>query len=106
MGKMKPSSQTASRLDEVRRQRDEVLRICRRYGVGNVRIFGSVVRGEETRHSDIDLLLDLPEHFSLLRLSSLVQDLQDVLGSRVQVTSAAYLRNELRSSIMRDAQPM
>jgi predicted nucleotidyltransferase len=74
--------------------------------VQNVRVFGSVARHSATSESDVDLLVDLPEPFSLLQLSSLVQDLQDLLGFRVQITSANHLRPELRDNILRDAQTL
>ena len=50
--------------------------------------------------------MDLPPYFSLLNLSSLVQDLQDLLGFRVEITSAAHLRDELKATILQDAQPL
>jgi hypothetical protein len=68
--------------------------------VTNVRVFGSVARGEAHEASDIDLLVDFAPHFSLLQLAGLVNDLEHILGYRVQIASAAHLREELRSSIL------
>jgi hypothetical protein len=93
-------------LDAVLAQREEILKIARHYGAMNVRIFGSVVRGEATPQSDIDFLVDLPDDFSLLMLSGFVQDLQEVLGYRVQVTSAKHLREAYRASIAEDVQAL
>lgn len=103
---MSEITQSLPTLNALRARRDGILAIAERYGVSNVRVFGSVARGEATPGSDVDLLLDLPPHFSLLKLSSLVQDLRDLLGFPVQVTSAAHLRDELRPYILRDAQPL
>ena len=93
-------------LTDLQMQRGEVIRVMETYGIANVRVFGSVVRGEAQMSSDIDLLVDLPPYFSLLNLSSLVQDLQDLLGFRVEITSAAHLRDELKATILQDAQPL
>lgn len=93
-------------LADLREQREAILDLMADYGVSNVRVFGSVSRGEASPSSDVDFLVDFPPHFSLLDLSSLVQDLQALLGCPVQVASAAHLREELRLSILRDAQPL
>lgn len=93
----------APTLDDLRARRDDILRVAAQYGVSNIRVFGSVVRGEATPTSDVDFLVDLPSHFSLLQLSGFVRTLQDMLGCRVEVASAAHLREELRPYILRDA---
>jgi predicted nucleotidyltransferase len=103
---MSEITQSRLTLKGLRAQRDAILVIVEQYGASNVRVFGSVARGEATSASDIDLLLDLPPHFSLLQMSSLVQDLRDLLDFPVQITSAAHLRDELRPYILRDAQPL
>jgi uncharacterized protein len=58
-------------LETLRKQRDFILALAAKYDVSNVRVFGSVARAEATSHSDIDLLVDFPPHFSFL-----VHDLQ------------------------------
>lgn len=97
---------TAPTLDELRGRRDEILQAAAQYGVSNIRVFGSVVRGESTTTSDIDFLVDLPPHFSLLKLSGLVRTLQEVTGYPVEVASAAHLRDEMRERILQDAQAL
>lgn len=99
-------TKTAPTLNELRVRRDEILAVAEHYGAYNVRVFGSVARGEATPDSDIDFLVDLPPHFRLLQLSGLVRTLQDVTGYRVEVASAAHLRDEMRESILRDAQAL
>jgi hypothetical protein len=86
--------------------RQTILALAAQYGVSHVRVFGSVARGEASSLSDIDFLVDFPPHFSLLDLSGLVRNLQLLLQCRVQVVSAAHLRDELRTSILQDAQPL
>ncbi len=98
-----PTLQTIPTLDDLRARRDDILQVAARYGVTNIRVFGSVVRGESTPTSDVDFLVDFPSHFSLLKLSGFVRTLQDMLGCRVEVASAAHLREELRPYILRDA---
>lgn len=93
-------------LEALRARRAEILALAERYGVSNVRVFGSVARGEATPSSDVDLLVDLPTGFTLLKLSGLVRALREQLGCPVEVTSAQHLRPELRSAILRDAQPL
>ncbi len=90
-------------LEMLRNRRTDILQIAERRGVKNVRVFGSVARGEDTANSDIDLLVDLPPHFSLLDFSGLVREMQEVVGRRVEIASAAHLREEFRDGILRDA---
>jgi predicted nucleotidyltransferase len=89
-------------LEALRARRDDILRITTAYGVSNVRVFGSVARGEATPESDIDLLVDYPPHFTLLALAGLVNDLEKLLAHRVDIASAAHLRTELRPHILWD----
>jgi len=92
----------APTLDDLHAHRAEILALAERYGAYNVRVFGSVARGDATPDNDVDLLVNLPSHFSLLDLSELVGALQTLLGCPVQIASAAHLRDELRPYILRD----
>lgn len=99
-------TKTIPTLDDLRARRAEIIALAESYGVRNVRVFGSVARGDAAAGSDVDLLVDLPPRFSLLMFSSLVQDLRDLLGFPVELASAAHLRDELKHRILRDAQPL
>jgi predicted nucleotidyltransferase len=66
-------------------KRVEILKIAAQYGASNVRIFGSVARGEATADSDIDFLMDIQAGRSLLNRIALIQDLEDLLGCKVDV---------------------
>jgi len=68
-------------------RREEILRIAARYGAYNVRIFGSVARGEADEASDIDFLVDMESGRSLLDLGGLQMELEALLGCRVDVTT-------------------
>lgn len=87
-------------------KREEILRLARKYGASNVRVFGSVARGEATDRSDIDFLVDFPPDYSLWDRIGLMQDLEELLGRRVDVVLAARLREMIRDEILRDAVPL
>lgn len=92
--------------DLIAAKRDEILRVAARHGARNVRVFGSAARGESTDESDIDLLVDLEPGRSLLDHSALLQDLQDLLGRKVDVLTERSLYWLLRRRILREARPL
>ena len=90
------------------RQRLEALKpqgleVAKRYGASNLRIYGSIARGQEHPASDLDLLIDLPKGQSLLCLISLRQELEDLLGCPVDVSEAENLHPLIRSQILEQA---
>ena len=87
-------------------RRDEILRIAARHGARNVRVFGSMARGEANEDSDVDLLVDLEPGRSLFDLSVLQADLQDLLGRRVDVATEPGLYWLLRRRILSESQPL
>lgn len=91
-------------LKELRTEkRDDILRLAARRGARNVRVFGSVARGENDPQSDIDFLVDLEPGRSLLDLGGLQRDLAALLSSKVDVVSSRGLRDRVRQSVLRDA---
>lgn len=84
-------------------KRKEVLSIAAFYGAHNVRLFGSVARGEARPDSDIDLLVDFEENRSLLDHVALAQDLEEVLGRKVQVTTENSLHWYIRDRVLEQA---
>jgi len=84
-------------------KRDEILSIAARRGAKNVRVFGSVARGDAQADSDIDFLVDLEPGRSLLDLGGLVSDLQELLGRPVDVVTEAGLRDRIRARVLREA---
>lgn len=90
----------------VRQKRNEILRIAERHGAYNVRVFGSVARGEAGPDSDVDLLIDAGEKVSSWFPAGLILDLEDLLGRRVDVVEEVALRPELRQYVLRDAKPL
>lgn len=90
-------------LGRVQEHRDEVLAIARRYGATNVRIFGSVARGEDDEHSDIDFLVDLAPGRSLFDLGGLLMELNILLDKRVDVTTERGLKQRIRERVLNEA---
>lgn len=90
----------------VRQKRNEILRIAERHGAYNVRVFGSVARGEAGPDSDLDLLIDAGEKVSPWFPGGLVYDLEELLGRRVDVVEEVALRPELRQYVLREAKPL
>ena len=83
--------------------RNQILNIADKYKADNVRIFGSVVRGENSDDSDIDLLVHFKEGASLLDESGLDIDLNELLGCRVDVISDRAIRSEFKSFILSES---
>ncbi len=87
-------------------KRDEILRIAAKYGASNVRVFGSVARGEAGPESDVDLLVELEPERSLLDHVALLQDLEDMLSRKVDVVNEKALHYSIRDRVLREATPI
>ena len=87
-------------------KREEILRIATEYGAREVRVFGSVARGEADRESDIDFLVELEPGRSLLDLGGLQMELESLLGRRVDVVTARGLSARIRERVLREAVPV
>ena len=90
----------------IREHRDEILRVAARHGAGNVRLFGSVARGEDTPESDVDRLVDVTGDTTPWFPGSLVADLERLLGQRVQVVIHRSLSPLIRDAVLREAVPL
>ncbi len=86
--------------------REAILDIARRYGLTNVRVFGSMVRGDADENSDVDLLVTLPPGVSGLALGGLLMDVQDITGRMVDVLTDGGLNPALRDMILKEAQAL
>jgi predicted nucleotidyltransferase len=87
----------------VQASRQEIVRIAAAHGADNVRVFGSVGRGEANEQSDLDLLVDMSEGSNLLDLIALSNDLEDALGIDVDVVTEGALSPYLRERILAEA---
>lgn len=90
-------------LTQLRARRDEILRIASAHGAANVRVFGSVARGQADPRSDVDFLVDLNAGRSLFDLGSLLMDLQELLHCPVDVVTERGLRPRIKESVLSEA---
>jgi uncharacterized protein len=86
----------------VRRHRRDLIAAAAAHGVQNLRVFGSVARGDDRPDSDVDLLADLPPGLSLFGLARAEADLETILGTRVDLIPAADLKPGIRARVERD----
>jgi len=93
-------------LETLRERRRDILAIASRHGASNLRVFGSVARGDTNEDSDIDVLIDLEEGRSLFDLIAVKQDLEDLFGCKVDVGTARSLRPRLKDRVLREALPL
>jgi predicted nucleotidyltransferase len=102
-----PQNRDMLTLDTLRSaRRDEILRLARQRGAHDVRVFGSVARGEATENSDLDLLVAWEPGRSLMDHAGLVEDLQQLLGMKVHVGTEKSLHWYVRDRILREATPL
>ena len=82
--------------------RERILPVLRRHGIKRAGIFGSIVRGEATPESDVDILIELNKQASLLDVIGIKHELEDVLGRRVDLGEYAAIKPLLRERILRE----
>jgi len=88
------------------KNRQNILALSAQHGAHNVRVFGSVARGEEGPRSDLDLLVDLDSDRNYLDLANLLVDLEDLLGCPVDVVPTGDLHWYVRDQILAEASPI
>ena len=94
-------------LDALRSERrEEIMRLAEHRGAHDVRVFGSVARGEANDSSDLDLLVSWEPGRSLLDHAGLVQDLEGLLGVKVHVGTEKSLHWYVRDRVLREATPL
>jgi len=86
----------------VRRRRRELVAVAAAYGVRNLRVFGSVARGEDRPDSDVDLLADVPPEMGPLGLGRVEAELEAIVGAQVNLVSAGTLKAGVRERIEHD----
>ena len=84
--------------------RSEIRALAQRHGFDNVRVFGSMARGDGDERSDVDLLVTLPADKTGLALGALLMDVQDLLGRRVDVVTEDGLHPAFRNRVLKDTQ--
>jgi len=95
-----------SKRDLLQTKRNEIVGIAEKYGARNVRIFGSVVRGEDRPDSDIDFLMEFGPATSLMDHAGIIVELEELLGCNVDVVNDRAIKLRLREPILREAVPL
>lgn len=90
----------------IKEKRNDILNIAARNGAYNVRLFGSVVRGEATDKSDVDFLVDMQSGRSLLDVAGLMIDLEKLLGRKVDVVTSNGLKKSLKEDVLKEARAL
>jgi uncharacterized protein len=90
----------------LKEKRADILSLAAKNGAYNVRVFGSVVRGEATEKSDIDLLVDMEPGRSLFDVGGFLMDLQDLLGCKVDVITTKGLKRSIKEEVLKEAIPL
>lgn len=93
-------------VEQVKEQREEILRIAKTNGATLVRVFGSVARGTAGPDSDLDLLVELGPYCSLFDLIAIKQDIGDLLGRQVHVVTEGGISPYMHDNILREAAPL
>ncbi len=84
-------------------KKQKILDIATSYGASNIRIFGSVARGEETLESDIDFLVELAPDCTLLDQIAFMQSLEDLLGCSVDIAEEDNLHFLIKEQVLKEA---
>jgi len=89
--------------EKIQQQREEIIQVAGRHRAVNIRLFGSVARGDENEASDIDMLVDFLPGASLIDQVALIHDLSDKLQRKVDVVSTRALNPHLRENILKES---
>ncbi len=87
----------------IKSKRDEILDIAQKHGAKNIRIFGSMARGEEGTESDLDIIVEMEKGSSLLDIIAIKQDIEDLLGRKVDVVTEASISPYIRDTVLKEA---
>lgn len=94
-------------VDEVlRARREQILRLAAKHGARNVRVFGSVARGEAGPQSDVDFLVEAGPNRSPWFPGGLIADLEELLGRGVDVVTESALHWAIRDQVLKEAVPL
>jgi len=90
----------------LKEKREEILKIALRHGAKNIRLFGSVARGEAGESSDIDILVEVGENPSPWFPGRLIADLEELLGRQVHVVTVGALHSYIRDRVLQESVPL
>jgi len=87
-------------------KRGEILALATQRGIKNLRVFGSVARGQAGPDSDVDFLVDVEPGRTYLDLGAFLLDLQDLLGRKVDLVTERALHASIKTQILKEAIPL
>jgi len=87
-------------------KREEIIAVAAKRGAHNVRVFGSVARGEADEESDLDILVEMEPGRSLFDLGGFWSDLNSLLETRVEVFTEKTLKKRVRDGALKEAIPL
>ncbi len=90
----------------IQSKREEILQLASQHGACNIRVFGSVARGEAQSDSDIDFLVDLEQNLSPWFPVRLIRELEQLLGRKVDVITEKGLKERIRERVLQEAKPL
>jgi len=93
-------------LDDLRKEREQIKKVAQKHGASNIRVFGSISRGEERPESDIDLLVDFEADRSLFDLVRLKLELEELLGHEVDLVTEKAMHRLIASRVIKEAIPL
>lgn len=93
--------------DEIlKSKRNEILNLATKHGVKNLRVFGSVARGQAGPQSDVDFLVEVEPGRTYLDLGAFLMDLQDLLGRKVDLVTERALHAAIKKQVLQEAIPL
>jgi predicted nucleotidyltransferase len=92
--------------DELLNRRDEIIAVAKRHGASHIRLFGSIARGDATASSDVDLIVRFDPSRSLFDHGGLIDDLEELLGVKVDVVSEGGMREQFRNETAKEMVPL
>jgi len=90
----------------LKEKRDDILRLAAKYGAENVRVFGSVARGDAGPESDVDFLINMAPGRTLFDLGGFLYELRELLGLPIDVVPEKALKENIRSKVLEEAVPL
>lgn len=87
----------------IKNRREEIINIAKKNGAKNVRVFGSMSRGEGSAQSDLDIIVEMQSGSSLLDIIAIKQDIEDLLGRKVDVVTEASISPYIRDEVLKEA---
>ncbi|HIJ61366.1 MAG TPA: nucleotidyltransferase family protein [Rhodospirillaceae bacterium] len=92
--------------EAIARHREELIEIAHRHGASNVRLFGSVIRGEDVEGSDVDLLIDANAGTGYFALARFQAEAEKLIGVPVDIHTPAGLKERVRQEVIAEARPL